>query len=49
MDGFDPIPGRDPRLIRWCFQFRRAGYSIRAVANLFNVSVCELIEAGVEP
>ena len=45
----DPIPDRHPRLIIWCGWFRRAGYSVRDIAKLFNISIGELIEAGVEP
>lgn len=49
MIGLDSIPGRDARLIGWCQAFRCAGYSIRAIADLFNIPVCDLIEAGVQP
>lgn len=49
MHGLDPIPDRHPRFVVWCQQFRRAGYSVRAIANLFNATVGDLIEAGVEP
>lgn len=49
MHGLDPIPGRDARLVGWCQAFRRAGYSIRAIADLFNITVCDLVEAGVQP
>lgn len=49
MNGLDPIPGRDARLVGWCQQFRRAGYSARAIAQLFDVSLSDLIEAGIEP
>lgn len=49
MSGLDPIPGRDPRLIGWCQRFRLAGYSTRVIAQLFDVSHGDLIEAGIEP
>nr|WP_312161179.1 hypothetical protein [Brevundimonas diminuta] len=45
----DPIPDRHPRLIVWCGWFRREGYPLRDIAHLFNISIGELIEAGVEP
>lgn len=49
MSVFDPIPGRHPRFIAWCRAFRRAGYSLAAIAKLFNADAGDLIEAGVEP
>lgn len=49
MKGLDPIPGRDARPVGWCQRFRLAGYSVRAIATLFDVSVSDLIEAGIEP
>ncbi len=47
MPPIDPIPGRHPRLVAWARGFRRAGYSLGRVAQLFNIDVAELRDAGV--
>jgi hypothetical protein len=46
---FDPVPGRHPRLAAWAQGFIRAGWTLRAVAALFNVEPVELTDAGVRP
>lgn len=45
---FDAIPGRHPRLPAWAAAFRRAGWSLRAIAALFNLDPVELTDAGVQ-
>lgn len=47
MGGLDPIPGRHPRLPIWAAGFRRAGWSLAKVAQLFNLDPAELRDAGV--
>lgn len=47
MTPFDPIPGRDPRLVAWARAFRRAGWPLHHVAELFDLPTATLIEAGV--
>lgn len=47
MQTFDPIPGRHPRLAVWAAAFRRAGYSLRAIAALFDCDLVELQDAGI--
>lgn len=46
---FDPIPDRHPRLIVWVRAYRAAGVPLRTLAELFNITLGELVEAGVEP
>lgn len=43
----DPIPDRHPRLVAWAAAFRRAGYSLRRIADLFEIDPTTLIDAGV--
>ena len=43
----DPIPGRHERLTIWARAFRRAGWALRAIADLFDIEPAQLIEAGV--
>ncbi|MET4683717.1 hypothetical protein [Brevundimonas faecalis] len=43
------IEKRHPRLLTWCAHLRQAGLPIREIAQLFNASVGDLIEAGIEP
>lgn len=47
MAGLDPIPGRHPRLVVWAKAFRRAGFPLAKVAQLFNAEQSELRDAGV--
>lgn len=47
MHVFDLIPGRHERLPAWALAFRRAGWSLRAIADLFNIEPAQLVEAGV--
>ena len=47
MPPLDPIPGRHPRLVAWAAAFRRAGYRLARVGQLFNIDVAELRDAGV--
>ena len=49
MSVFDPIPSRHPKLVIWARAFRRSGYSLRRVAELFDIDAAQLVEAGVEP
>lgn len=49
MSVLDPIPDRHPRLVVWAAAFRRAGYSLRRVAELFDIDQTTLIDAGVQP
>lgn len=49
MSAFDPIPGRHPRLPVWAQGFRRAGWPLRRIAELFDVEPVQLIDAGVAP
>jgi len=46
---FDPIPGRHPRLIAWIASYRAAGVPLRRLADLFDITTAELVEAGVAP
>ncbi len=46
---FDPIPDRHPRLIAWIAGYRAAGVPLRRLADLFDITTAELIEAGVAP
>lgn len=45
----DPIPDRHPRLVVWAAAFRRAGYSLRKIAELFEIDPTTLADAGIEP
>lgn len=47
MSVLDPIPDRHPRLVVWAAAFRRAGYSLARVADLFNIDATTLRDAGV--
>lgn len=47
MTHLDPIPDRHPRLIVWAVAFRRAGYSLPRIADLFNIDATTLRDAGV--
>lgn len=49
MSVLDPIPDRHPRLVVWAAAFRRAGYSLRMIAQLFEIDPTTLIDAGIEP
>lgn len=46
---FDPIPGRHPRLLAWINAYRTDGIPLRRLADLFEITVAELIEAGARP
>ncbi len=46
---FDPIPGRHPRLLAWINAYRADGVPLRRLADLFEISPAELIEAGAQP
>lgn len=45
----DPIPGRHPRLLAWINAYRAAGVPLRRLADLFEITIPELIEAGATP
>lgn len=45
----DPIPDRHPRLLAWARAFRRAGWPLRQIADLFEIDRKVLVEAGVNP
>lgn len=44
-----PIDERHPRLLIWCAWLRAADFTVREIAYLFDASVGDLIEAGIEP
>ncbi len=46
---FDRIPGRHPRLLVWASAFRRAGYPLRRIADLFEIEPATLVDGGIEP
>ncbi|WP_374600500.1 hypothetical protein [Brevundimonas sp.] len=48
MRALDPIPERHPRLVIWASAFRRAGWPLRRIAELFEIDPAELAEAGIE-
>lgn len=48
-DVFDRIPGRNPRLLSWAAGFRKAGWSLKTVADLFDIEPSVLREAGIKP
>lgn len=45
----DPIPDRHPRLVVWAAAFRRAGYPLRKIADLFEIYPSTLTDAGIHP
>lgn len=47
MKVLDPIPDRHPRLVVWALAFRGAGYSLRRIADLFEIDPSTLVDAGV--
>lgn len=47
MRTLDAIPDRHPRLIVWDAAFRRAGYSLARIADLFDVDATTLTDAGI--
>lgn len=49
MRALDPIPGRNPRLVAWAEAFRRGGWPLRRVADLFDIDPTHLKDAGVQP
>ena len=49
MSIFAPIPDRHPRLVVWAAAFRRAGYSLHRIAQLFEIDPTTLSDAGIEP
>ncbi|EDX81860.1 hypothetical protein BBAL3_3017 [Brevundimonas sp. BAL3] len=46
---FDPIPDRHPRLLIWIQHYRADGVPLRRLADLFDITTAELVEAGVAP
>lgn len=46
MAGFDPMPGRHPRLAVWTAAFVRAGWKPREIAKLFDLDTEDLIDEG---
>lgn len=47
MSALDPIPDRHPRLVVWAAAMRHAGYSLRLIADLFEIDPGTLTDAGV--
>ncbi|MFN7110286.1 MAG: hypothetical protein ACK4M2_01520 [Brevundimonas sp.] len=49
MTGLDPLPDRHPRFLAWIHHYRRHGVPLKFLAHVFDTTVGDLVEAGVEP